>query len=118
MIETHAGYGTYLHGEAVGAGMCFAAFVSWHCNELSEKDWNRISSYLRKILAPVVLHSLDQDDFRDLILHDKKAQKQAVNFIMLKKLGESFIQQEMPVEKLWDEFKKFTALHPEFVELR
>ena len=40
LIETHAGYGTYLHGEAVGAGMCFAAFVSWHCNELSEKDWN------------------------------------------------------------------------------
>lgn len=37
---------------------------------------------------------------------------------MLKKLGESFIQQEMPVEKLWDKFKKFTALHPEFVELR
>jgi len=118
LIETHAGYGTYLHGEAVGAGMCFAAFVSWHCNELSEKDWERISSYLRKILAPVVLHSLDQDVFRDMILHDKKAQKQAVNFIMLKKLGESFIQQEMPVEKLWDEFKKFTALHPEFVELR
>jgi 3-dehydroquinate synthetase len=69
-------------------------------------------------LVPVVLHSLDQDVFHDLILHDKKAQKEAVNFIMLKKLGESFIQQEMPVEKLWDEFKKFTELHPEFVELR
>lgn len=118
LIETHAGYGTYLHGEAVGAGMCFAAFVSWHCNELPEKDWERISSYLRKILAPVVLHNLDQDVFRDLILHDKKTQNQAVNFIMLKKLGASFIQYETPVEKLWDEFKNFTALYPEFVELR
>ena len=87
-------------------------------NELSEKDWKRICGYLRQILAPVILHHLDLELFRDLILHDKKAQKQAVNFIMLKKLGESFIQQEMPVEKLWDEFNKFTALHPEFVELR
>jgi 3-dehydroquinate synthetase len=69
-------------------------------------------------LAPVVLYNLDQDVFRDLILHDKKTQNQAVNFIMLKKLGASFIQYETPVEKLWDEFKNFTALYPEFVELR
>ena len=118
LIETHAGYGTYLHGEAVGAGMCFAAFVSWRWNELSEKDWKRICGYLRQILAPVILHSLDLELFRGLILHDKKAQKQAVNFIMLKKLGESFIQQDTSVEKLWDEFNQFTALYPEFVELR
>jgi len=33
-------------------------------------------------------------------------------------LGASFIQYETPVEKLWDEFKNFTTLYPEFVELR
>ena len=118
LIETHAGYGTYLHGEAVGAGICFATFVSWQWDELSEKDWENISSYLRKIMTPIVLHSMDKEVFRDLILHDKKSQKQAVNFVMLKKLGESFIQQKTPVDKLWDEFKKFTVQHPEFVELR
>ena len=118
LIETHAGFGTHLHGEAVGAGMCFAAFVSWHWNELSEKDWECVSSYFRKILTPIVIDSLNHEVFRGLILHDKKAQKQAVNFIMLKKLGESFIQKETPVEKLWEEFRKFTALYPEFVELR
>ena len=118
LIETHTGYGKYLHGEAVGAGMCFAAFVSWRHNKLSEKDWKRIYGYLRKILTPIILHSLDLELFRDLILHDKKSQNQAVNFIMLKKLGESYIQQETSVKQLWNEFNEFTELYPEFVELR
>ena len=118
LIETHAGYGTYLHGEAVGAGMCFAAFVSWRYKKLSEKDWEQICGYFRKILTPVVLYSLEKEVFSKMILHDKKAQKKEVNFIMLKKLGESFIQQEMQVEKLWGELNKFTELYSEFVELR
>jgi len=118
LIETHAGFGRYLHGEAVGAGMCFAAFVSWRRNELSEKDWKRIYSHLSQILAPVKLQSLDLELFRDLISHDKKAHKKTVNFIMLKKLGEGYIQQEKSVDELWDEFNQFTSLYPELVELR
>ena len=117
LIETHAGYGMYLHGEAVGAGMCFAAFVSWRWNELAENEWELIRNSLGQFLQPVKLANLDFEIFRDLILHDKKANKQAVNFILLKKLGESFIQQETSVEKLWDEFRQFTAKFPEIVEL-
>lgn len=117
LIETHAGYGKYLHGEAVGAGMCFAAFVSWRWQKLAEKDWQRIRVYLGQILTPLKLPPLSQEKFRDLILHDKKAQKQAVNFVLLKKLGESFIQQETSVDKLWDEFCEFSASYPEFIEL-
>ena len=117
LIETHAGYGMYLHGEAVGAGMCFAAFVSWRWNELAENEWELIRNSLGQFLQPVKLANLDFEIFRDLILHDKKANKQAVNFILLKKLGESFIQQETSVEKLWEEFKLFTTKFPEIVEL-
>ncbi len=117
LIETHAGYGKYLHGEAVGAGMCFAAFVSWRWKELAQNEWEVISNTLRQYLQPIKLENLDFEIFNDLILHDKKANKQAVNFILLKKLGESFIQQETSVEKLWEEFKLFTTKFPEIVEL-
>ena len=117
LIETHAGYGKYLHGEAVGVGMFFAAFVSWRCNELVEDDWTRIKSYLSQILTPIKLPPLDQNLFREMILHDKKSQKQSVNFIMLRKLGESFIRKGTSVEMLWNDFKIFAENFPEFVEI-
>jgi len=50
-------------------------------------------------------------------LHDKKSQKQSVNFIMLRELGESFIRRGASVEILWNEFKEFTKKFPEFIEI-
>ena len=117
LIETHAGFGKYLHGEAVGVGMFFASFVSWRCNEMMEDEWIRIGNFLSQILTPIKLPALDQNLFRELILHDKKSQKNSVNFIMLKKLGKSFIRKETPVEMLWNEFKEFTKKFPEFIEI-
>ena len=117
LIETHAGFGKYLHGEAVGIGMFFASFVSWRCNEMMEDEWMRINNYLSQILIPIQLPALDQNLFREMILHDKKSQKNSVNFIMLNKLGKSFIRKEMPVEMLWNEFKEFTKKFPEIIKI-
>ena len=118
LIETHAGFGKYLHGEAVGIGMFFASFVSWRCNEMMEDEWMRINNFLSQILTPIQLPALDQNLFREMILHDKKSQKNSVNFIMLKKLGKSFIRKEMPVEMLWNEFKEFTKKFPEIIKIK
>ncbi len=116
-IETHAGYGKYLHGEAVGVGMVFASFVSWRCNELLEDDWRRIKNYLKPFLTPIKLPPIDKNLFREIILHDKKSQKESVNLIMLRKMGESFIRHETPVEMIWDEFVEFAEKFPEFIEI-
>jgi 3-dehydroquinate synthase len=117
LIETHAGFGKYLHGEAVGVGMFFASFVSWRCNEMMEDEWMRINNFLSQILTPIQLPALDQNQFKEMILHDKKSQKHSVNFIMLKKLGKSFIRKETPVEMLWNEFKEFTKKFPEIIKI-
>ena len=117
LIETHAGYGKYLHGEAVGAGMLFATFVSWRRNEITLNEWDLISSALTQYLMPLKLLKMDFVTFRNLILHDKKAQKQAVNFILLNKLGKSFILPEMSVEILWEEFNLFVQEYPGIIRL-
>tara|TARA_B110000014_G_C20116790_1_gene590062 strand:+ start:1620 stop:2726 length:1107 start_codon:yes stop_codon:yes gene_type:complete len=117
LIETHAGYGKYLHGEAVGAGMLFATFVSWRRNEITLNEWDLISSALTQYLMPLKLLKMDFDTFRNLILHDKKAQKQTVNFILLNKLGKSFIFPEMSVEILWEEFNLFVQEYPGIIRL-
>ena len=116
LIETHSGYGKYLHGEAVAAGMCFASFVSWRWKELPEDDWEIIINSLSKIVEPIRLTKLNKKNFHDLILHDKKSQNNAVNFIMLKKIGESFIKQGTSIESLWVEFRQFTKSYPKIVE--
>ena len=117
LIETHTGYGKYLHGEAVCAGMCFAAFVSWRWKELSKNDWELIRISLGKVLTPIKLDKLDYKSFRKLILHDKKSKKHVVNFVMLKKLGESFINYGTSVESLWNEFKEFTKHFPNIIKI-
>ena len=66
---------------------------------------------------PLKLLKMDFDTFRNLILHDKKAQKQAVNFILLNKLGKSFIFPEMSVEILWEEFNLFVEEYPGIIRL-
>ena len=97
--------------------MLFAAFVSWRWNELAQNEWDIISSSLKQNLLPLKLVKLDYDTFRNLILHDKKAQKQAVNFILLKKLGESFILPETSVDKLWEELNLFAKKFPGIISL-
>ena len=97
--------------------MFYAAFVSWRSNKLIEDDWRRIKNFLSKILITIKLPPIDQNLFREIILHDKKSEKQSVNFIMLSKLGESFIRKETPVEMLWKEFKEFTKKFTNFLEI-
>ena len=107
LIETHSGHGKYLHGEAVGIGMLFAAYVSWNEKLLGSPAWEMIQAFLEPKLRPVNLPPIDFQKFRNLLLHDKKASREAVNFILLKDLGDSFIQREIPLELIWNHFKTF-----------
>ena len=112
LIETHTGYGQWLHGEAVGTGMLFATYVSWQEGHLTEENYQRIRDFLLPLLPEVTLPQLDAMAFRALLLHDKKAENQAVNFILLRSLGECFIQRQMSVETLWEHFGRFLETFP------
>ncbi|MEC9069113.1 MAG: 3-dehydroquinate synthase, partial [SAR324 cluster bacterium] len=85
--------------------------------EITLNEWDLISSALTQYLMPLKLLKMDFDTFRNLILHDKKAQKQAVNFILLNKLGKSFILPKMSVEILWEEFNLFVKEYPGIIRL-
>jgi 3-dehydroquinate synthase len=51
-IETGLGYGAWLHGEAVAAGMVMAADLSRQVGYLSEADTGRIHSLLQRAGLP------------------------------------------------------------------
>ena len=52
-IETHTGYGSWLHGEAVAAGMVMAARMSQELGNITERDVDLLRSLLRRAALPV-----------------------------------------------------------------
>ena len=118
LIETHSGYGNCLHGEAVGTGMLFAAYVSWNEKLLDSPSWEMIKVFLETKLCPVKLPPLDFQTFSNLLLHDKKASREAVNFILLRDLGDCFIQKEMPLEFIWNHFGLFCSEFPDLCRVK
>src|SRR5690606_31223259 len=52
-IETAQGYGNWLHGEAVAAGMVMAADLSWRRGSITEQELERIKNLLTRANLPV-----------------------------------------------------------------
>ena len=91
-IETGAGYGNWLHGEAVGAGMCMAADLSARLGWLDHGDLHRIRSLISRAGLPVAPPpDLTADRFLELMAVDKKVQDGRVRLVLLKSIGESLV---------------------------
>jgi 3-dehydroquinate synthase len=86
-IEAGTGYGTWLHGEAVAAGMVMAAELSLRLGSISEKDVLRIRQLVSGAGLPVKAPPLRPDEMLALMSVDKKASKGATRFIVLDRIG-------------------------------
>jgi 3-dehydroquinate synthase len=95
-IETGMGYGNWLHGEAVGAGMVMAAEASWRMGWLSEADVTRTRALIRAAGLPDVAPDLGADTWLDYMGHDKKVESGKLRFVLLKRLGVAVVTGEMP----------------------
>ena len=95
-IETGMGYGNWLHGEAVGAGMVMAADASWRMGWLSEADVARTRALIRAAGLPDVAPDLGADTWLDYMGHDKKVESGKLRFVLLKRLGEAVVTGDMP----------------------
>ena len=112
LIETHTGYDSVLHGEAVGVGMLFAAYVSRELGALKPEAFQRVAALLEPLIRPVTLPPLDRKGFVALLMHDKKAAHRTLSFILLRGLGESFIRTGTTPEELWPLFQGFLEEAP------
>jgi 3-dehydroquinate synthase len=101
-IETGMGYGNWLHGEAVAAGMVMAAETSRRMGWLTEADVMRTRALIRAAGLPDVAPDLGVDTWLDYMGHDKKVEGGKMRFVLLKKLGEAVITGDVPSEVLRD----------------
>jgi 3-dehydroquinate synthase len=99
-IESGLGYGEWLHGEAVGAGMAIAARVSRHMGLVDNRCVERTIDLLRRARLPVKGPALGADRYLELMGHDKKVEAGRMRFILLRRIGEAFITDAVPGDAL------------------
>jgi 3-dehydroquinate synthase len=86
-IEAATGYGTWLHGEAVAAGMVMAAELSSLMGHLRKTDVGRVRELLRRAGLPVAGPALAPERLMELMTLDKKAAKGRTRFVVLEAIG-------------------------------
>ena len=87
-IEASAGYGEYLHGEAVAIGMVAAARLSSLHSGLSADESSRLFRLIERAGLPVEMPSEWRDEsFMRALRLDKKRSDGGVEFVLLDRLG-------------------------------
>lgn len=90
-IEVGMGYGTWLHGEAVGCGMVMAADLSERLGYLSTAERARVVALVQAAGLPFTAPDLGAERWLDLMAVDKKNEDGKIKFILLKPLGHPLI---------------------------
>lgn len=104
-IETAQGYGNWLHGEAVAAGMVMAADLSWRRGAITETDLNRIKGLLQKADLPITApENMEPEDFIALMGVDKKVLDGRLRLVLLERMGHAIVTSEINVDLLAQTF--------------
>ena len=91
-IETGAGYGNRLHGEAVAAGLCMAADLSRRMGWLKLEEVSRIEALVKQARLPTrAPKSLSSAKLRELMSVDKKVEAGQLRLVLPKGLGQAVI---------------------------
>jgi 3-dehydroquinate synthase len=100
-IETGVGYGQWLHGEAVAAGMVMAADLSARLGWLGREQVERIRALLARARLPLdPPPELTPDDFLRLMAVDKKVKDGRLRLILLRELGQGVIAEDVDARRL------------------
>src|SRR5690606_27548295 len=100
-IETHMGYGTWLHGEAVGAGTVMALEMSRRLGWISTAERDRGIRLLRRAGLPVAPpREMTPEHFLEHMAVDKKVLDGQLRLVLLSRLGEAVVTADYPQEVL------------------
>lgn len=91
-IEAGTGYGTWLHGEAIAAGMVMASELSLRLKLLEKGDVARVRALIARAGLPVSGPALAPETLMELMAIDKKAAQGNVRFIVLEAIGRATLR--------------------------
>lgn len=91
-IEAGLGYGTWLHGEAVSAGIVMAADLSRRLGWLQAADARRIEALLSRARLPVrAPAAIEPKRLLELMSVDKKVRAGCLRLVLLKAIGQALL---------------------------
>jgi 3-dehydroquinate synthase len=110
-IENVAGYGEYLHGEAVGIGLGAAARLSQKLGYISAEEVARIDRVLSAHALPGRLRApLRFDALQAAMMRDKKVRAGGLRFVVLKRPGEAVTQGTIAPGLVEESFREVGAV--------
>jgi 3-dehydroquinate synthase len=99
-IESGAGYGAWLHGEAVAAGMLLAAEFSRRIRGLPAADVDRLRDLLARAGLPVEPPRIGAARALELMRMDKKVKAGRIRLVLLDGLGAAVLADDYPPAEL------------------
>ena len=88
-IENGLGYGEWLHGEAVGAGMVMAADLSVRLGMCDREDALKLRDLIAKAGLPIAPPPGLVNQFTELMGRDKKVSDSGLRLVLLEALGKA-----------------------------
>jgi len=110
-FEKHFSYNNLLlHGEAIAIGMAFASKFSASIGVCSQEDTDSVINLISSYGLPVSLEEIDgkisQTDIMKIMSHDKKRSNKKNTLILIKGIGEAYINEEINDSQLVDFFNQ------------
>ena len=100
-IETGMGYGEWLHGEAVGAGMCMAARMSQQLGWIDDNAVVQTVALIEQAKLPTMAPaSMTVEQFMQLMAVDKKVLDGVLRLVLLKSIGDAVVTDDYSREQL------------------
>jgi 3-dehydroquinate synthase len=110
-IENAAGYGEYLHGEAIAIGLCAAARLSQKLGYIESGDVARVERLVSAHALPIRLRApLGYPELHAAMTRDKKVRAGGLRFVVLKKLGQAATQGDVPAGMVETAFREVGAV--------
>ena len=91
-VEKLTGYGTYLHGEAVGIGTVMAADLSRRLGYLTAEDVIRVTNLVKAAGLPVRVEGLSAEEAYRAMQGDKKSVGGTIRFVVMTAVGKTVIE--------------------------
>jgi len=105
-IEAGLGFGAWLHGEAVSAGMVLAARLSQKLGLIGAEELARTCRLLSAAGLPIDAPELGLERYLELMGHDKKVRDGRNRFILLQQIGEAFVSENISRAALADVLRR------------
>jgi 3-dehydroquinate synthase len=111
-IETGVGYGAWLHGEAVAAGMAMAAELSVRAGSLALDDAQRARGLIARAGLPVSGPALAPERYLDLMAVDKKSARGRTRFVLLEAIGHAVLRDDVQERAVREALRACTPQAP------